>query len=372
MSAIQEVYRTSAPRPSPARRWLGIGALTLAVVIALRWGLWNAVFFATTPDTCRMADGACWAVVTSQWKLALLGTYPYEAIWRPLVATVILIAVFLVPLAWPRLSVLAGSWTVGLMVSIGLLDGRAFGLPLVETREWGGLPLTLLLSEAIMLLAFPIALAVALARRSGSVLLRSLALVAVECIRGVPLVSLLFFTTLVMPLFISGLSNLDTLTAAAIAIVLFNAAYISEVFRGGLMTVPRGQVEAARSLGFRWIGIHWLIVLPQAFKACAPSLINQAVGIVKDTSLIAVLGLFDLMHTARLTIVDVRWNEYFIEVYILIGLAYFLMCTAVAFLGRRLSSRLDVPVLAKRAGAPVALRAETTAGGTASQKATMT
>jgi general L-amino acid transport system permease protein len=362
MSAIQDVYRTTASGTSAARRWIFRGILAIAMLVAMRWGFWNAVFFSSSPDVCRATDGACWAVITSQWKLVLFGTYPFAAIWRPFAATVVLLAAFAISLARPSLWVLAGNWAVGLAIAIALLDGRPFGLPVVETHDWGGIPLTLLLSEGVMLLAFPIGLAVALARCSGSVVLRSLALVAVECIRGVPLVSLLFFATLVMPLFLSGLSNLDKLSAAAAAIVLFNAAYISEIIRGGLTTVPRGQFEAAKSLGIPWIGMQRLIVLPQALKACAPSLVNEAVGIVKDTSLVAVIGLFDRMNASKLTLIDVRWQRYFVEVYIVIGLAYFLMCSAVTILGRRLSSRLDTPASLQTDSAPMMLSAAAAGG----------
>ncbi|WP_161497201.1 amino acid ABC transporter permease [Bradyrhizobium nitroreducens] len=273
----------------------------------------------------------------------LFGTYPFGEIWRPSIAAVVLLGAFFIPLARPRLLILASSWTVALVIATGLFDGRPFGLQYVEPHEWGGLPLTLLLSEAAILLAFPLGLALALARCSGTVILRSLALVLVESIRGVPLVSLLFFATLVLPLFLSGLSGLDKLYGAAAAIILFNAAYISEVFRGGLTTVPIGQLDAAKSLGFRWTSMQRFIVLPQAFRACAPSLVNQAVGIVKDTSLLAVLGLFDFMNSAKLALVDARWRGNFVEVYVVVGLAYFLMCFAVSVLGQRLSSSLERP-----------------------------
>lgn len=353
---IHEVYRGRARIGATTYRWIVVAFLVIVGALVLRWGVANAVFFSPTPEGCKAATGACWAVITSQWKLVVLGTYPFEFIWRPLVATVLLIAAFAAPVVLPDLRVLVSGWLAGILLAIALLDGRPFGLPMVETRQWGGLPLTLLLSEGAMLLSFPLGLAAALARRSGNVVLRSLSLVLVECLRGVPLVSLLFFATLVVPLFVSGLSTIDKLSGAAVAIVLFNAAYISEVIRGGLTTVSPGQFEAAKALGFRWARMHRLIILPQALRACAPSLVNQAVGTVKDTSLIAVLGLFDLMNAARLAIVDVRWHEHFLEVYMLIGLTYFMLCSAVALLGRRLTAQLDLPNVAQSTRAALADR----------------
>ncbi|TYL88452.1 amino acid ABC transporter permease [Bradyrhizobium rifense] len=362
MSAIQDVYRIRTQRSSAVRRWVGLGILALIIACLLRWGLLKSVFITASPDDCRAASGACWAVITSQWKLVLFGTYPFAEIWRPSVATAVLLGAFVIPLIRPSLPALACSWAIALVIATGLFDGRLFGLTYVEPHDWGGLPLTLLLSEAAILFSFPIGLAVALARCSGRVMLRSLALVLVESIRGVPLVSLLFFATLVLPLFLSGFSSFDKLYGAATAIVLFNAAYISEVFRGGLLTVPRGQFDAAKSLGLRWTDMNRLIVLPQAFRACAPSLVNQAVGIVKDTSFLAVLGIFDFMNSAKLALIDVRWRGNFIEVYVVVGLTYFLMCTAVSILGQRLSSRLERPAKVDDAITPVALASIVTAG----------
>lgn len=361
--SIQEVYRTRPLFDAAMRRWLRIAALAVVGVLVLRWAVLDAVFLAETPEACREAHGACWAVITSQWKLVLLGTYPLPLIWRPVLATGILLAAFAGPLLRPTLGTVVASWGTGVLLSIFLLDGRPLGLAQVETREWGGLPLTLLLSEGAMLLAFPLGLAAALARQSGGLVLRSLALVTVECLRGVPLVSLLFFATLVLPLFVSGFTAFDKLAGAAAAIILFQAAYISEVIRGGLLTVQKGQFEAAKALGLRWGRMHRLIVLPQALRACAPSLVNQAVGTVKDTSLIAVLGIFDLMNATRLSIVDVRWHEYFVEAYLFIGLSYFAICTTVSFLGMRLAARLHAPRLAREAQAQAALRAAAVTAG---------
>lgn len=340
MSAIHDVYRSRSCAGDAIRRVTGIGILAVAAVLILKWALWDAVLFASNPADCSVSSGACWAVVTSQWKLVIFGTYPLAWIWRPSLATIALLAAFAVPLIRPTLTSLGASLGIAVTGAVSLFDGRPFGLPYVEPHDWGGLPLTLLLSEAGILIAFPIGLTLALSRSGSSIVLRSMALVLVEAIRGVPLISLLFFTTLVLPLFLSGFSNLDKVYGAAIAIILFNAAYISEVFRGGLKTVSPGQSEAARSLGLRWVGVQQLVVLPQVFRVSAPSLVNQAVGTVKDTSLVAVLGIFDFMNTAKLALVDIRWREDFIEVYALIGLTYFLICTTVSLLGERLSSRL--------------------------------
>lgn len=337
MNTIQSVYRTRGFARSERGRWLAWAIAVTAAIHFLKWSVWDAVFSASDDQACRMAAGACWAIITAQWKLVLLGSYPFEEIWRPLVVAAVLVAAFLTAFIKARLGRIALIWTIALFVSATLLDGRVLGLPYVETLQWGGLPLTLLLSLAIMLLSFPLALCVALLRLSDSAILRSIALVIVECVRGVPLVSLLFFATLVVPLFLTGLSHVDKLTAAALAIVVFNAAYISEVMRGGLLTVPSGQFEAAKALGLRWATMQRLVVLPQALKACSPSLVNHLVGIVKDTSLVAVVGIFDLMNSAKLSLVDITWREYHFEVYIMVGITYFLMCAGASLLGERIS-----------------------------------
>ena len=365
MSAIQEIYRGGPGGGEKVRLWIGVGILAFLAVLVLRWAFWDAVFFASDPADCRALGGACWAIVTSQWKLVVFGTYPLAWIWRPAVATFLLIGAFAVPMLRPTLPTVAGAWGIAVAAAISLFDGRPLGLPYVEPHDWGGLPLTLLLSEGGILLAFPIGLALALARVGKNVMLRSMALVLVESIRGVPLISLLFFATLVLPLFVSGFANLDKVYGAAVAIIVFNAAYISEVFRGGLTTVAPGQSEAARALGLRWTNVQRLVVLPQVFRVSAPSLINQAVGTVKDTSLIAVLGIFDFMNAAKLTLVDIRWRENFIEVYIVIGLTYFLICTAVSFLGEKLSSRLKPSRNVERTRKSVTFPSLLAAGGKA-------
>lgn len=340
MNAIQIVYRPKAIRRPMLFRWAGRCVLAAGLLLALRWAVWDSVILPSDPEACRAISGACWAVITSNWKFVLFGTYPPAAIWRPITASIVLIAAFVLPCAKPRLTILAVSWVVGLGIAISLLDGRPFNLALVETREWGGLPLTLLLSIGVMFLAFPIGLVTALARQSGGVVLRSLALVLVECIRGVPLVPLLFFAIQVVPLFLSSFSSINKLAAATVAIVLFNAAYISEVMRGGLLSVPHGQFDATRALGFRWLMSYRLVVLPQAFRACAPSLVNHLVGVVKDTTFVVIIGLFDFMNTAKLTLAGVSWQQYFVEVYVVVGLVYFLLCASAAFLGRRLTAGL--------------------------------
>lgn len=363
MSAIQDVYRSGPGVGGKVRLWIGVTVIAVLAALVLRWSLWDAVFLASDSTKCRASGGACWAVVTSQWKLVIFGTYPLAWIWRPSLATVLLVGALAAPLLRPTLPMLAGSWAIAVTAATSLFDGRPLGLPYVEPHDWGGLPVTLLLSEGGILFAFPIGLALALARSGRNVMLRSMALVFVESIRGVPLISLLFFATLVLPLFVSGFSNLDKLYGAAIAIVLFNAAYISEVFRGGLKTMPPGQSEAARALGLRWINVQRLVVLPQVFRISAPSLINQAVGTVKDTSLIAVLGIFDFMNAAKLALVDIRWRENFIEIYIVIGVTYFLICTAISFLGVRLASRLKPAARSEPTLNPVMFPSLLAAGG---------
>lgn len=341
MNAIQSVYRPTSRHHPAAFRWAFRCVFATGLLLGLRWAIWNGTFQPSGPEACQAIAGACWSVITTNWKFVLVGTYPSAIIWRPVVASLVLILSFVISCARPSLAGLATSWAMGVGIAISLLDGRPFGLAFVESRDWGGLTLTLLLSETVTLFAFPLGLAAALARQGGSVLLRSLALVLVECIRGVPLVSLLFFAIQVVPLFLTNLPNIDKLAAATAAIVLFNAAYISEVIRGGLLSVPRGQADAARALGFGWAKAQQLVILPQAFKACAPSLVNHMVGIVKDTTFVVIIGLFDFMNTAKLTLAGAGWQQRFVEVYVVVGIVYFLLCTSVAFLGQRLSTRLS-------------------------------
>jgi general L-amino acid transport system permease protein len=301
--------------------------------------------FRPDADACRAAHhGACWGVIAEKWRPILFGRYPYEAQWRPAVAVVVL-SLTTMASAWPRAWRwwLLPAWLVSAAVFLTLMRGGVLGLDAVETSRWGGLPLTIGLAVAGLALAFPLALLLALGRRSRWPVLRTLCATYIELVRGVPLISVLFMASFLLPLLWPAGWRPDVLVRVLTGITLFVAAYLAEIIRGGLQAVPRGQTEAAMALGFgRW-PVQRDIVLPQALRLVVPALTNNVVGMLKDTSLVTVVGLFELTGALGLALGgDPTWRPFYLEGYLFIALVYWVLCFGLsrysAWLERRLAS----------------------------------
>src|SRR5215475_1295373 len=315
--------------------------LAKAVVSFVQWGIVDAVWSTPSNDSsaCRAARGlgACWAVIPEKYRFILFGTYPFDQQWRPALAVLIFIALFYLstrPSWWGRRLIYL--WA-GALFAIGLLMwGGVLGLPFVTQERWGGLPVTLILATFGLALGFPLGILVALGRRSTLPAIRSLCVLYVELIRGVPLISLLFMASVMFPLFMPEGFNIDKLLRAQIAIVLFAGAYLAEVVRGGLQAVPRGQAEAADALGLSYWRKNWLIVLPQAIRHVIPPLVNTFIAFFKDTSLVLIIGLFDLLTTAKTAIIDPAWQPFSVEIYLFVAVIYFMFCFAMSRYSRQL------------------------------------
>ncbi len=312
-------------------------------VLALRWGVVNAVF-APDADACQAArgTGACWGVIREKGRFILLGRYPPDGHWRAIIATVLLLALVLVSSSrrfWkPWLALL---WAGGLGLYGVLMYGGVFGLARVTTDLWGGLPLTVFLTVISMLIAFPIAIAVALGRRSSMPAIRTLCTLYVELVRGVPLVSVLFMASFMFPLFMPVGTTPDVLVRVIAGISLFAAAYMAEVIRGGLQTVGRGQIEAAASIGLGAWQAQRKIVLPQALAAVVPALMNNLIGLFKDTSLVTIVSLYELTGALSLALgSDPNWRPFKIEGYLFIAAVYFAFCLALSRYSLALEHRL--------------------------------
>jgi general L-amino acid transport system permease protein len=225
---------------------------------------------------------------------------------------------------------LAGLWALGLALFFWLMLG-GMGLSRVETDRWGGLPLTLLLATLSIAMAFPLALLVALGRRSELPAIRTLCTLYVELIRGVPLISVLFMASFMFPLFMPQGTKIDVLIRVLAGITLFAAAYMAEVIRGGLQAIPKGQVEAAASLGLSYWQTQRKIVLPQALAMVVPGIMNNFIAIFKDTSLVTIVSLYELTGALGLALnSDADWRPYKIEGYVFIALIYFAFCFAMS------------------------------------------
>jgi general L-amino acid transport system permease protein len=301
-----------------------------AVPPLVDWAFLDAVW---KPDSkaCRAGEGACWGFIAEKHRFILFGTYPYELHWRPALATLILIGlwVFSAFRAFWK-SWLALVWLVGLLFIGILMWGGVFGLAYVENERWGGLILTLLLTTFGLAFAFPVGILLALGRRSDMPVIRGLCVGYIELIRGVPLISLLFMASVMLPLFLPAGVTIDKLLRAQIAMILFAAAYLAEVIRGGLQAIPKGQYDASHALALPFWRRTFLIILPQALRIAVPALVNNFIAFFKDTSLVLIIGLFDLLSTVKISLNEPAWTGFGVEAYVFASLVYFLFCAAMS------------------------------------------
>lgn len=320
---------------------LSIWLLVMTVPALVDWAFLNAHWTAQSAQECRATAGACWAFIAEKHRLILFGLYPYDEQWRPLLVTVLLLGTIIIsamPRFWkPRLVVI---WTVNLTLVAVLMWGGVFGLTHVENSRWGGLPLTLILATFGIAFAFPIGVILALGRRSKMPAVRALCVIYIELIRGVPLISLLFMSSVMLPLFLPEGLSIDKLLRAQIAIIMFAAAYVAETVRGGLQAIPKGQYEGADSLGLTYWQQMRIVVLPQALKVVIPPLVGLFIGMFKDTSLVVIIGIFDLTQSAKAALSDAAWRGFGVEVYVFISLIYFVFCYSMSKYSQALEKRL--------------------------------
>jgi general L-amino acid transport system permease protein len=307
------------------------------------WMLLQAVF---KPDAaaCQAVNhaGACWGVVAEKYRFILFGRYPHAEQWRPLLATALLLGVIVASgLRLLNLRSLVTAWALALPAFFILMGGSSFGLTPVASDQWGGFPLTLLLATMGMVLAFPLAILVALGRQSALPLLRGLCTLYVELVRGVPLISVLFLASFVFPIILPQGFAIDVLLRVQAGIVLFAAAYLSETIRGGLQSVRADQHDAAAALGLgRWQAMRW-VILPQALRAVVPSMMNSAVSVFKDTSLVTVVSLYELTGSLSLALAgDAEWRSFYLEGYLFIGLIYWIGCYSMSRFSRGMESKV--------------------------------
>jgi len=264
-----------------------------------RWAFIDSAWH-TTGQACKQAAGACWSVVSMNYRFILFGFYPYEQQWRPFLAMMILFGLLFYSRNrnhWKK--PLAYAWIIGLFTMGLLMKGGLFGLKPVESTQWGGLPLTLLLAVFGLTAAYPLGVILALGRRSKMPGVKALCILYIELIRGVPLISLLFMSAIIFPLFLPEGVTFNKILRAQVAIILFTAAYIAEVVRGGLQAMSRGQYEAAESIGLNYYLTMRLVILPQALKIVIPPTVSILISAFKDTSLVVIIALFDLLKTTQ-------------------------------------------------------------------------
>lgn len=310
------------------------------------WAIVNAVW--TTPDgtsgVCRGIDGACWAVINARWRLILFGVFPFEEQWRSSLACIILVATAVlscVPAFWSamRLSLL---WIVGFGAFFILMQGGVLGMSFVPPAKWGGLTLTLFFFATGLLIGMPTAICLALMRRSKLSVIANTTAVFIDAVRSLPLITILFTAALILPFVLPDWLQGDKIWRVIIGFALFFAVYQAEILRSGIQSLPAGQEEAAMALGMGYFHRVTRIILPQAFRNALPPTINQCVITFKETSLVVIIGFFDILASGNAAYGTGEWSFAYVEVYVFIALIYGVFVFSLSRYGAYLERRTRV------------------------------
>lgn len=327
--------------PNAVLTGLGLYVLWLIVPPVLQWAVFDADWLGADREDCRR-EGACWVFVQVRFGQFMYGFYPVEWRWRVDAAALLAIVgaapLFLARFAH-RLRYGLGLLVVYPPLAYWLLHGGA-GLDVVPTSQWGGLMLTVVIAAVGIAGALPLGILLALGRRSGMPAIRVLCVTFIEFWRGVPLITVLFMSSVMLPLFLPEQMNLDKLLRAMLMVVFFEAAYVAEVVRGGLQAIPRGQYEAAAAMGLGYWRSMGLVILPQALKLVIPGIVNTFIALFKDTSLVIIIGLFDLLNSVRRATADPAWLGMATEGYVFAALLYWVFCFGMSRYSMRLERRL--------------------------------
>ena len=322
--------------------------LTVFIIIKsipplLNWFILDANFIGNSKDDCT-GDGACWVFIKVWFNRFMYGLYPDAEQWRINMAFLILFIIvgvsFFVSSKLKKYFILFLIFVYPFL-GIELISGGSFGLKYVETAAWGGLSLTFIISAFAILFCFPIGVFLALGRRSSLPAIRYVSIGFIELWRGVPLITVLFMSAVMFPMFLPDGTFIDKLIRVLIAITLFEAAYMAEVVRGGLQALPKGQYEAARSLGMGYWKMNLLIILPQALKLVIPGIANTLLALVKDTPLIFVVGLMELAGMIGLAKTNPKWLGMAMEGYVFAGLVFWIICYAMSRYSQNLEKKLS-------------------------------
>jgi general L-amino acid transport system permease protein len=309
----------------------------------VHWLLLDATWHGTSRDDCK-GSGACWVFVRVRFSQFMYGQYPVSERWRVDIVGALWVLVT-AALSWRglphrRLATLAAVVVLPIVGIVLLHGGWGTGLSLVETREWGGLMLTLFLTIYAGLIAIPLGILLALGRRSRLPLVRFASMVFIEFWRGVPIITVIFLASLLLPLIMPTGFDLDRLARAVIGLAFVIAAYMAEAVRGGLQAVPDGQTEAAQALGLGYWRIQRMIVLPQALRIALPAMTNEVISLFKSTTLVLIVSIFDLLGIAQAALADPAWVGMNMEAYVFAGAIYWFACFALSQWSRRRERRL--------------------------------
>ena len=338
MKTLRALFGT----PASALMTLVLAALLAWMLPPLfHWMIEAATWTAPNRRGCA-ADGACWAFIRARIGLFFYGGFPVDQRWRVDLAALVMLAVLLGTLFARRHR---AAWLGALLFGVppiagALLSGGLLGLPHVLTADWGGLMLNVVLSFVAVGFSIPIGTLLAYGRRSRLPFLRGFSVAMIEFWRGVPLLGVLFMGLVLLPLVLPQGVTIDNLVRALVVLTLFTSAYMAEAIRGGLQGVPLGQAEAASALGMRPLRANIAVVLPQALRVAVPGIVNVAVDLFKDTTLVSIVGLFDLMGVVNQSLKDQSWLGLAQEGYAFAAMLFFLCCLMISLAGSVLERRL--------------------------------
>ena len=298
------------------------------------WAIAKADWVGSSKDSCSK-DGACWVFIRVWFDQFLYGRYPSDSVWRINLSYFLAIATAL-PLFFSVVPKKVKLGLIGFLLFIYpiicfyLFYGSGFGLEVVETSRWGGLFLTLVIAVSGIVLSLPLGILLALGRRSEMPVVKSFCVIFIEFWRGIPLITVLFMASVMFPLFVPESISPDKLLRVLVGVILFSSAYMAEVVRGGLQAIPKGQYEAAAALGLNYWKSMLLIILPQALKMVIPGIVNTFIGLFKDTTLVLIIGLFDLLGMVQLAATNPKWLGFNNEGYVFAALGFFVFCFAMS------------------------------------------
>jgi len=322
--------------------FLALITLYFTLPPVINWAFLNATWTGTSASDCSVNSGACWAFIDAYFQQFMYSFYPEPERWRVNAAFILVIGcVALYALKGVNKALLTLIILIPYpIIAFYLFLGGSFGLEHVETTQWGGLFLTIVLSGTSIVVSFPIGIVLALGRRSKLPIVKALCVGFIEVFRGVPLISVLFMASVMFPLFLPEGVNFDVLLRATIGIILFQAAYMAEVIRGGLQAIPKGQYEAADALGFGYWRTMYFIILPQALKIVIPNIVSIFITLFKDTSLVMIIGLFDFLGKIQAATIEPRWGHVTTEGYVFAAFVYWVFCFSMSRYSVHLENKL--------------------------------
>jgi general L-amino acid transport system permease protein len=316
-----------------------IGLFVYLIPSIFDWAVLDATWYGNSREDCR-TNGACWAMVRARLDQFVYGFYPITQRWRVNLSFILLaIGIVNLSILHVRFFYRFIFFSIISVVVLYLLRG-GFILKEVPTNLWGGLSLTIFLAFGSMFCSFPIAILLALGRNSSLLVVKGVCVTFIELVRGVPLISILFMASVMLPLFLPQEIVIDKLIRAFVGITLFQASYLAEVLRGGLNSLPTGQREAAISLGMNYWQINCLVILPQVLRVCIPGIVNNFIALFKDTTLVLIIGIYDFLGIVQAATTSPLWLGTALEAYLFCGTVYWIFCFSMSSYSRYLEGKL--------------------------------